>query len=165
MTTPSNNNEFEKVSKTLGVELPSFHRAEEFFEILSEDKIKAAQLKTLIAIHPGIVNASVEAMKSLVNVSQTAGNSQAEAIKALSSSMTGALDAMMVLAQNAQSDSTREKLAVQLIQLSKQHQEQCLMIKTMNGNNNGLWRNIAASLGGVALLVVGGFAAAAKFKK
>lgn len=165
MTTSSNNNEFEKVSETIGVELPKFGRAEEFFELLAEDKIKAAQLKTLIAIHPGIVNASAEAMKSIVSVSQTAGNSQVEAIKAMQSSLTGTLEAMHVLAQNAQSDSTREKLAELIIQLSKQHYEQSLIIERMNKNNNGLWKKMAVSIGGAAMLVLGGMAAAAKLKR
>lgn len=71
----------------------------------------------------------------------------------------------MVLAQNAQSDTTREKLADQLIQLSKQHHEQCLMIERMNKNKNNLWRKVVASIGGTALLVVGGLAAAAKLKR
>lgn len=133
-------------------------------ELAADERLKLAQLKTLIEIHPGIVNASIEAVQALAKTSEVAGKSQVEAIGALKSSINGTIDVLKILAQNAQSDSTREKIALALIELAKQHKELSLAIERMNSSNNGIWKKIAIGIGAVATLVVGGVAAAAMKK-
>lgn len=133
-------------------------------ELAADERLKLAQLKTLIEIHPGIVNASIEAVQALAKTSEVAGKSQVEAIGALKASINGTIDVLKILAQNAQSDSTREKIALALIELAKQHKELSLAIERMNSSNNGIWKKIAIGIGAVATLVVGGVAAAAMKK-
>lgn len=147
------------------VDVTKITTPEEMFKLAAEEKLKLAQLKTLIEIHPGIVQASIEAMQSLTKVSETAGNSQTEAIRTLKESISGTVDVLKILAQNAQSDSTREKIAELLIEISKQHKELCLIIERMNQTNNNLWKKIALGIGGAAMLVIGGVTAAATLKK
>ncbi|MEB5931604.1 hypothetical protein MXL15_05235 [Pseudomonas mosselii] len=137
---------------------------EDLLELAADERLKLAQLKTLIEIHPGIVNASIEAVQALAKTSEVAGKSQVEAIGALKSSINGTIDVLKILAQNAQSDSTREKIALALIELAKQHKELSLAIERMNSSNNGIWKKIAIGIGAVATLVVGGVAAAAMKK-
>jgi hypothetical protein len=147
------------------VDVSKITTAEEMLKLAADERLKLAQLKTLIEIHPGIVQASIEAMQSLSKVSETAGNSQIEATKTLKESITGTVDVLKILAQNAQSDSAREKIAELLIELAKQHKELCLITERMNQGNNKLWKKIALGIGGAAMLVIGGVAAAATFKK
>ncbi|ATB67402.1 hypothetical protein N5E96_15520 [Pseudomonas mosselii] len=137
---------------------------EDLLELAADERLKLAQLKTLIEIHPGIVNASIEAVQALAKTSEVAGKSQVEAIGALKASINGTIDVLKILAQNAQSDSTREKIALALIELAKQHKELSLAIERMNSSNNGIWKKIAIGIGAVATLVVGGVAAAAMKK-
>ncbi|MEW5547931.1 hypothetical protein [Pseudomonas soli] len=137
---------------------------EDLLELAADERLKLAQLKTLIETHPGIVNASIEAVQALAKTSEVAGKSQVEAIDALKASINGTIDVLKILAQNAQSDSTREKIALALIELAKQHKALSLAIERMNSSNNGIWKNIAIGIGAVATLVVGGVAAAAMKK-
>lgn len=152
-------------TKSDEIDVSKITTSEEMLKLVADERIKLAQLKTLIEIHPGIVKASIEAMQSLSKVSETAGSSQIEATKTLKKSISGTVDVLKILAQNAQSDSTREKIAELLIELAKQHKELCLVTERMNQGNNKLWKNIAMGIGGAAMLVIGGVAAAATFKK
>ncbi|MFY1055111.1 hypothetical protein ACOQNP_26145 [Ectopseudomonas khazarica] len=147
------------------VDVSKITTPEEMLKLAADERLKLAQLKTLIEIHPGIVQASIEAMQSLTKISATAGNSQIEATKTLKESITGTVDVLKILAQNAQSDSTREKIAELLIELAKQHKELCLITERMNQGNNKLWKKIALGIGTAAMLVIGGVAAAATLKK
>jgi hypothetical protein len=146
------------------IDLQNITTAEEMLKLTADEKLNLAQLKTLIEIHPGIVKASIEAMQSLTKTSEVAGKSQIESIEALKASISGTLEVLKILAQNAQSDNTREKIAETLIELAKQHRELCQIIERMNKNNNNLWKKIALGIGGALLVVIGGIATAASKK-
>lgn len=148
-----------------GIDISKITTPEEMLKLAADERLKLAQLKTLIEIHPGIVQSSIEAMQSLSKVSETAASSQIEALSTLKVSISGTVEVLKTLAQNAQSDSTRERIAELLIELAKQHKELCLITERMNQGNNKLWKKIALGIGGAAMLVVGGVAAAATFKK
>lgn len=139
-------------------------KPEDLLELAADERLKLAQLKTLIEIHPGIVKASVEAVQALAKTSEVAGASQVEAIRALRESINGTVEVLKILAQNAQSDSTRENIALSLIEMAKQHKELSLTIERMNSSNNKLWKKVVIGVGGAAMLVVGGVAAAAMKK-
>lgn len=146
------------------IDITKIKTPEYLLELAADERLKLAQLKTLIEIHPGIVKASVEAVQALAKTSEVAGASQVEAIRALRESISGTVEVLKILAQNAQSDSTREKIALALIEMAKQHKELSLAIERMNSSNNKLWKKVAIGIGGAAMLVVGGVAAAAMKK-
>ncbi|MFJ5360250.1 hypothetical protein ACIPUG_04725 [Pectobacterium sp. CHL-2024] len=154
-----------KFAGTIDMDISKITTPEEMLELAANEKLKLAQLKTLIEIHPGIVQASIEAMQSLAKVSETAGNSQIESVKTIKESISGTVDVLKILAQTAQSDSTREKIAELLIELAKQHKELCLITERINKNNNKLWKKIVITIGGAAMLVIGGVATAVTLKK
>ena len=104
-------------------------------------------------------------MQSLAKVSTIAGNSQTEAIKTIKESISGTVDILKILAQNAESDKTRERIAELLLELAKQHKELVLVTERINKNNNKLWKKIAIGIGAAATLVVGGAAAAFTLRK
>ncbi len=147
------------------IDLSSIHSAEDMLVLAADDKLKLEQLKTLIEIHPGIVQASVEAMQSLAKISESAANAQVASVSTLRSTISGSLEVLKILAQNAESDTTRERIAEMLLELAKQHKELCQMCENMNKNNNQLWKRIALGVTGAALLVVGGVAVAASMKE
>jgi len=146
------------------VDITEIKTPQDLLELAADERLKLAQLKTLIETHPGVVNASIEAVQALAKTSEVAGASQVEALSVLKASISGTVDVLKILAQNAQSDSTREKIALALIELAKQHRELSLTIERMNASNNKLWKKIAIGIGGAAMLVVGGVAAAAMKK-
>lgn len=146
------------------IDITKINTPEDLLELAADERLKLAQLKTLIEIHPGIVKASIEAVQALAKTSEVAGASQVEAIRALRESISGTIEVLKILAQNAQSDSTREKIALALIEMAKQHKELSLAIERMNSDNNKLWKKVAIGIGGAAMLVVGGVAAAAMKK-
>lgn len=154
----------DKTKQNDKIDITKIKTPEDLLELAADERLQLAQLKTLIEIHPGIVEASVEAVQALAKTSEVAGASQSEAIDALKASINGTVEVMKILAQNAQSDSTREKIALVLIDLAKQHKELSFAIERMNASNNKLWRRIAIGIGGAAMLVVGGVAAAAMKK-
>lgn len=146
------------------VDIREIKTPQDFLELAADERLKLAQLKTFIETHPGVVNSSIEAVQALAKTSEVAGASQVEALSALKASISGTVDVLKILAQNAQSDSTREKIALALIELAKQHRELSLNIERMNSSNNKLWKKIAIGIGGAAMLVVSGVAAAAMKK-
>ena len=147
------------------VDLLKISSPEQLLELAADDKLKIEQLKTLVAIHPHIVQGAIEAMQSLAKVSTTAGNSQIEAIKTIKESISGTVDILKILAQNAESDKTREKIAELLLELAKQHRELIIITERVNQNNNKLWKKIAVGIGAAATLVIGGAAAAFTLRK
>jgi hypothetical protein len=146
------------------IDITKIQTPEDLLALAADERLKLAQLKTLIEIHPGIVKASIEAVQALAKTSEVAGTSQVAAIDTLRDSISGTIDVLKILAQNAQSDSTRESIALALIEMAKQHKELSLAIERMNSSNNKLWKNVAIGIGGAAMLVVGGVAAAAMKK-
>ena len=128
----------DKAQQTDPIDITKITNPEELLELAANDKLKLAQLKTLIEIHPGIVKASIEAVQALAKTSEVAGTSQVEAIRALKESITGTIDVLKILAQNAESDSTREKIAELLIEVAKQHRKLAEKIERMNSTNNKL---------------------------
>lgn len=167
MTAYTNNNQSSntQAAKTEEVDLSKITKPEEMLRMASEERLKLAQLKTLIEIHPGIVKGSIEAMQALSKVSETAGSSQVEALATLKQSVSGTLEVLKILAQNAQTDSTRERIAEHLLELSRQHKEMGQISERMNQGNNKLWKRVALGIGSAAALVVGGVAVAATLKK
>ncbi len=147
------------------VDLLKISSPEQLLELAADDKLKIEQLKTLVAIHPHIVQGAIAAMQSLAKVSTTAGNSQIEAIKTIKESISGTVDILKILAQNAESDKTREKIAELLLELAKQHRELIIITERVNQNNNKLWKKIAVGIGAAATLVIGGAAAAFTLRK
>jgi hypothetical protein len=147
-----------------GIDITKIQSPQELLALAADERLKLAQLKTLIEIHPGIVKASIEAVQALTKTSEVAGTSQIAAIDALRDSIRGTIDVLKILAQNAESDSARENIALALIEMAKQHKELSLAIERMNSSNNKLWKNVAIGIGGAAMLVVGGVAAAAMKK-
>ena len=147
------------------IDLSKITSPEQLFEFAADGKLKIEQLKTLIAIHPQIVQGTIEAIQSLAKISVTAGNSQVEAIRVITSSISGTIDVLKILAQNSESDKTREKIAECLLELLKQHKELALITERVNRNNNELWKKIAMGIGTVATLVIGGAAAAFTLRK
>ena len=147
------------------VDLLKISSPEQLLELAADDKLKIEQLKTLVAIHPHIVQGAIEAMQSLAKLSTTAGNSQIEAIKTIKESISGTVDILKILAQNAESDKTREKIAELLLELAKQHRELIIITERVNQNNNKLWKKIAVGIGAAATLVIGGAAAAFTLRK
>ena len=102
------------------VDLSKISSPEQLLELAGDDKLKIEQLKTLVEIHPQIVQGAIEAMQSLAKVSTIAGNSQTEAIKTIKESISGTVDILKIIAQNAESDKTRERIAELLLELAKQ---------------------------------------------
>ena len=147
------------------IDLSKITSPEQLFELAADDKLKIEQLKTLVAIHPQIVQGAIEAIQSLAKISVTAGNSQVEAIRLITSSISGTIDVLKILAQNSESDKTREKIAECLLELSKQHKELALITERANKNNNELWKKIAVGIGAAATLAIGGVAAAFTLRK
>lgn len=152
-----------KSSETLAI--PEIKTPEDLLELASGERLKLAQLKALIEIHPGIVNASIEAVQAFSKTSEVAGVSQVEAIRALRESINGTIDVLKILAQNAQSDGALENVGLTLIEMAKQHKELSHAIERINSSNNKLWKRVALGIGGAAMLVVGGVAAAATAMK
>lgn len=161
----SNNLMTEKKSSSDDIDLSTISSPEQLLNLAADDKLKIEQLKTLIQIHPQIVQGAIEAMQSLSKISVTAGDSQIEAIKTIKESISGTVDVLKILAQNAESDKTREKIAELLLELSKQHKELIVITERVNKNNNNLWKKIAVGVGAVATLVIGGAAAAFTLRK
>ncbi len=147
------------------IDLNEIRTPEDFLALAADETLTLAQLKTLIEIHPGIVKASIEAVHALAKTSELAGTSQVEAIRTLRDAINGSLDILKILAQNAQSDTTREKIAALLIEVAKQHKELSQIIERMNSANNKLWKKVIAGIVGTAALVVGSVAVAANMKK
>lgn len=162
MTNEKQNTEF---AESVEIDVSKIVKPEEMFKLAADERLKLPQLKTLIEIHPGIVQTAIEAIQSLTKVSETAGNSQIESVKILKESISGTTSVLKILAQNAESDNTREKIAELLIELAKQHRELSLITERMNRDNNKLWKKIALTIGGAAILVIGGVAAGGTLKK
>lgn len=147
-------------------ELSEIRTPEDLFKITAEENLNLAQLKTLIEMHPGIVQASIQAMQSLTKISETAVKTQTEALTTLRESVLGTIEVIKILANNAESDSAREKIAEALIELSKQHLRLSRAIERMSKNNNKIWEKLIFGTTTVIALVASGAAVAAyKLKK
>jgi hypothetical protein len=134
--------------------------AQELIELAKEDKISLAKMKTLIEIHPGIVQSSIKAFDSLIATSQNAGNSQIEAIRSIRETMSGLNESLKILAEKAQSDKTRERIAEIIIEMAKIHSQNFETTRKMNSNNNKTWKNIGKfAIAGLALVATGAAAA------
>jgi hypothetical protein len=147
------------------IDLSKIITSEELLELASEGKLKLAQLKALIAIHPGIVQTTINTLEAFTKSSENAGNSQVEAVKGIRDSINGSLEVLKILAQKSQSDGTIEKIASTLLEVSKLHKEISLILEKMNNSNNKLWKKVFVGIGTVATLVVGGVAYAATLRK
>lgn len=63
----------EKISSVNNIDLKTLTTPEQLIDLASHGRLKLAQLQTLIAIRPGIVTATVEAIHASVKVAETAG--------------------------------------------------------------------------------------------
>lgn len=111
------------------------------FKELANGDLNLAQLNTLINKHPEIIQPAISAMQSISDICATAGNSQSELSKAIYRDIDGRVEVLLNLAQRAESDSTREKIADIFFEQSKSNQQIIEIIERMNKDNNSLFDN------------------------
>ena len=134
--------------------------AQEIIDLAKEDKLSLAKMKTLIEIHPGIVQSSIKAFDSLIAASQHAGNSQVEAMRTIRETMLSLNESLKILADRAQSDKTREKIAEIIVEMAKIYSQHFETTRKMNSSNNKTWKNIGKlAIAGLALVATGAAAA------
>lgn len=122
--------------------------------LIGEQKLSEAHIKALVEIAPAFLGFSSECLKAMSNVADGAKITQTEAISTIKKSISGLTDVLGRLAENAESDETREKIAFLLLEAGKLYVEMAKILKDMNKDNNDTWIKIAGILGTVLTVVI-----------
>ncbi len=115
-------------------------------KMLSEDKFDKQELSLLVELLPNLVNLQKDYIESVKEITKQAGNAQAAAFNVIDRQMK----VLEKLADNVETDEARLKIAEILSEMSKNVNN---IIKEMNGDNNGLWKWVAAGAAAVVGIV------------
>lgn len=152
-------------SENINSESTALPSTEEIIDLVRDDKITLAKLKTLIEIHPGIVQSSIKYFDALVETTKSAQNSQNEAFKSIRENTAGLNAALKVLAEKSESDATREKIAEAIIEMAKIYSKNYETIRKMNSSNNKTWKHIGkAAIAGLGLVAFSVYAVARRLR-
>ena len=125
-------------------------------KLAAEGELTLNQIKALVSALPQFVELQKETIEGIKQIVEGAKESQQAAIQAVSHSLNAASRTLEILAEKAETDETRLKLAEQSIEIGRLGIETANIIASMNKDNNNLWRMAvgAAGLVGAALIVV-----------
>jgi hypothetical protein len=123
--------------------------AKDMLEHVERGSLTIEPLKNLIGIHPEFIQYAAENFRTTAKAIEDAGQNQRDSFRILGESIASDQEILLTLAQNAESDSTREKLAEHLIKVSKQNKK---AIAALNKENNSFYKTILIG----ATIVVGG---------
>lgn len=106
---------------------------------------------------------ATEALKAIGAAAEGAKASQGEAFQTVKSSIDGIVDVLSRLADKADTDEARIKIAECVVEAAKLYVQIPNIIKDMNANNNNTWKTIAriavvtvSVIGAIAKAVLGG---------
>ncbi len=134
--------------------IPDFNNVtnEQFSELqvmLSKNAFSKQELAQLIELIPNFIDLQKEFIGGVKEVARETGDIQRTAFNIIDKQM----QILNVLANTAQSDDTRLKIAEHLIQLSKELNP---ILERMNSDNNDVWKKITAAVvatAGIALVI------------
>jgi len=114
---------------------------------LSETHVKA-----LVGLTPDFIQhleqLSVKTLETISKLPENAKASQVEALATVQSSIKGMsemLGVLKTLAENAQTDETREKIGHVIVEFSKLYVELSKISQQMNTDNNAMWKALATT--------------------
>jgi hypothetical protein len=127
-------------------------------KLISEHKLKEKHLEVLISNYSNFITGMLEAFKTIQDVVKGVESSHKEALKTFSDLINQAMHALEKLAEKAESDETRIKIAKKIIYLSEKSGE---ILKKMNEDNNGPYKTIVKCLL-IILAILGGVSVATR---
>lgn len=136
----------DKIAKKLQIEdlaKVDTQQANKILDEVQNGNIGKADYEELLLIVPNLTNLSIKYLESAVEFARNAANSQKAAIEAISNVIEG----LKILASNAESDVTREKIAEKFISASK-------IIADISKDNNHMWQK--ALFGGAVVILAFG---------
>jgi predicted phage tail protein len=119
-------------------------------KLLGEKRLSAKEAAKLLEVNPHFGKLATESLRSLASIAESASPVQREAIASLRACVEGLNTAFALLAERAESDQTREKLAEHLIEACKLHLEIAKSVERLNSDNNQVWKQLA--VGALAVL-------------
>lgn len=132
--------------------------AKKVLKIIGEQRLSEAQVGALVKIAPEFLSCTTEALSGLKVSAEGAKENQKEALAAITQSIGSISSVLKLLAEQSESDETREKIASHLIEAGKLYIQFAEIAKEMNSENNSFWLKMGGIFGTVALVVLGGMA-------
>ena len=132
--------------------------AKKVLKIIGEQRLSEAQVGALVKIAPAFLSCTTEALSGLKVSAEGAKENQKEALAAITQSIGSISSVLKLLAEQSESDETREKIASHLIEAGKLYIQFAEIAKEMNSENNSFWLKMGGIFGTVALVVLGGMA-------
>lgn len=151
MQTEDNIAELKKIIGVKDFNNLSPNDVERILKLIGEQRLKEGQIKALLEIAPTFLKLATESLKTISNIADGAKDSQSDAMAAIIAAINGIAETLNILARSAETDYTREKIALLLIEAGKIYIELAKLSKEMNEDNNKVWK----VLGMGALLALG----------
>lgn len=155
--------QIKEISGLTNLDNLSVEEVKKILSLIGEQRLKESHIIALIECYPHFSSIAIESLRMISTCAQGAKDSQKEALQAISSLALGIINCLEILSKNANSDETREKLAMYIIEAGKITVEFGHIAADINKENNDFWIKIAkigASVAVLAGVLVGGVAIA-----
>lgn len=129
--------------------------ATKLLNLIGEQRLSEAHVKALIEVAPQFISIANEALKTISKTVEGTKESQKNALSAVLAAVSGLTNVLTVLANKAESDEVREKIAQYLIEAGKLYIQVTIITKDMNKDNNDTWVKIAGISGTVVSIISG----------
>ncbi len=150
--------EIKKVTGINNFENLSSEDGGKILKLIGNNKLSTEHLKVLIEFVPSYVHASAQALQAISNIATHAGASQKEIAESVHTSTKGIINILNTLADSAETDEARLKIAEVSMEAGKLYLEFANISKDINKDNNSTWVKITGVVAGIVLIVGGAVA-------